>query len=44
MERLEAAGDLKSTYNVTLAGTPDSLKDASFFTNLGDSWFASVVP
>jgi hypothetical protein len=43
-DRLAKAGDLKSRCNVTLAGTPDTLKGASFLTNLDDSWLASVVP
>jgi hypothetical protein len=42
--KLDAAGDLKARCNVTSSGAPDTLKGASFFTDLGDSWLASVVP
>jgi hypothetical protein len=42
--RLDAVGDLKERCNVTASGSPDTLKGASFFTDLSDSWLASVVP
>jgi hypothetical protein len=41
---LDAVGDLKERCNVTASGSPDTLKGASFFTDLSDSWLASVVP
>ncbi len=43
-QRLEDAGDLKSRCNVTHDGAPDVLQGASFFTDLGDSWLATVAP
>jgi len=42
--KLDAVGDLKERCNVTTSGSPDTLKGASFFSDLSDSWLASVVP
>ncbi|KAF8859661.1 phosphoglycerate mutase-like protein, partial [Acephala macrosclerotiorum] len=41
--KVEAAGDLVTRCNVTNAGAPTTVKGASFFTDLSDSWLASVV-
>jgi hypothetical protein len=42
--RLAAAGDLPTRCNVTAAGAPTKIKGASFFTDLSDSWLATVAP
>jgi hypothetical protein len=42
--KVEAAGDLVTRCNVTAKDAPTSVKGASFFTDLSDSWLASVVP
>ena len=42
--KVEAAGNLPSRCNVTKAGAPTTVKGASFFTDLSDSWLAEVAP
>ncbi|KAH8594811.1 histidine phosphatase superfamily [Bisporella sp. PMI_857] len=43
-EKLKSAGDLISRCNVTTAGSPTTLKGASFFTDLTGDWIDSVKP
>jgi hypothetical protein len=43
-KKVEDAGDLVTRCNVTKAGAPTTVKGASFFTDLSDSWLGSVVP
>ena len=43
-EKIEAAGNLHDRCNITNAASPTSPKGASFFTNLADSWLATVTP
>jgi hypothetical protein len=40
--KLEDAGDLIERCNVTAAGSPTTIKGASFFTDLRDPWVATV--
>ena len=42
--KIEAAGSLHDRCNVTNTASPTSVKGASFFTNLADSWLATVTP
>ena len=42
--KVAAAGNLHNRCNVTNPLSPTTVKGASFFTDLADSWLASVVP
>jgi hypothetical protein len=42
--KVEAAGSLHGRCNVTNAASPTTVKGASFFTDLADSWLATVTP